>query len=203
ARGGVVVRQGGRARLEVLLVRRQDRVAVLVHLGLPVRVEHRHPEVLADQLRADEPAVDLHLLPIGVAGERHLRDAGDHERVCEPAQKGDHDDGDDGCDEVAPHQKSWVVRPWMTGPRRSAGKNVSAPTRMITPIRSATNVGVSVRMVPGPAGWTFFSTRAPATASTRMIGAKRANTIVRPPMMLARCIPWEPRLPGFGWMKPV
>src|SRR5207237_8093914 len=113
-------------------------------------------EVLADQVGADELPVLGDLLAVRAAVEGDLRDAGDHERVHQPEQDRQDDDGEDGCDQVAPHQNRWVVRPCTTGPSRIAGKNVSAPTRMITPISSTTNVGVSVRIVPGPAGRTFL-----------------------------------------------
>jgi hypothetical protein len=43
--------------------------------------------------------------------------------------------------------------------------------RTMTPIRSATNVGVSVRIVPSPTGAIFLDASAPATASTNRIGA--------------------------------
>ena len=56
-----------------------------------------------------------------------------------------------------------------------AGKKVSAPTSTITPISSTTNVGVSVRIVPRPAGATRLPASAPAIASTMTIGAKRAS----------------------------
>ena len=42
--------------------------------------------------------------------------------------------------------------PCTIGPSSRAGKNVSAPTSTTVPISSTTNVGVSVRIVPRPAG---------------------------------------------------
>ena len=44
-------------------------------------------EALADDLRADELAVDVDLLAVGVARERDLADAGDNQRVEEPEQE--------------------------------------------------------------------------------------------------------------------
>ena len=75
------------------------------------------------------------------------------------------------------------------GPSRSAGKKVRAPTRTTTPISRTTKVGLSVRIVPGPTGATFLPARAPAIASTRMIGMKRAATIVPPPSTSAKVMP--------------
>ncbi len=64
-------------------------------LGLAVLVEHGPLEALADQLRADELAVDVDLLAVGVAREGDLADAGDHERVDQAEQNREDDDADD------------------------------------------------------------------------------------------------------------
>ena len=73
-RGGVVGRDGRRrAALEVARVGDRDRVAALVDLGLAgLLVDHLVGELLADDLRADELAVDVDLLAVGVARERDL-----------------------------------------------------------------------------------------------------------------------------------
>ncbi len=63
------------------------------------------------------------------------------------------------------HQKSWVERPCTTGPSRRAGTNVSSATSRIVAMSRTTNVGVSVRIVPGPAGAIRLPASEPATAS--------------------------------------
>jgi len=93
-----------------------------------------------------------------------------------------------------------VARKALHGrPSRIAGKNVRAPISTTTPISRPPNVGVSVRIVPRPAGATFLPTSTPATPSVRMIGVKRANSMLSPPTRSAKVIPCAPRLPGFGW----
>ena len=85
--------------------------------------------------------------------EQDLRDTGRHQRVDDAEQHREDDDREHGVDQVAgASQKSSGVRPWTIGPSSSAGKKVSAATRMITTISSTTKVGVSVRNVPGPGG---------------------------------------------------
>src|SRR5437588_9406783 len=164
-----------------------------------VRADRAGTKVLSDQARTDDMAVLGELRPVRAAGEHDLRRPGHEQRVGDPEDRGQDYDGDGGADEVAAHQNRCVVSDWTTGPSSSAGKKVSAPTSTITPISSTTNVGVSVRIVPGPAGATFLPASAPATASTRMIGAKRANIIVSPPIRSASLIPCAPRLPACGW----
>ena len=66
-----------------------------------------------------------------------------------------------------------------------------------------TNVGVSVRIVPGPAGATRLPASEPATASAASIGRKRPSSIATPPSRLAKVIPKAPTLPPFGCRKPV
>ncbi len=64
----------------------------------------RPGEALADQLRPDDRAVALDERAVGPSGEGDLRDAGDHERVDEPDENGEHEEGDEGGKELAPHQ---------------------------------------------------------------------------------------------------
>ena len=52
-----------------------------------------------------------------------------------------------------------------------------APTRITIPTRRKTKVGLSVRIVPRPAGETFLPASEPATARTKRIGRKRAPII--------------------------
>src|SRR5258707_1914982 len=99
------------------------------------------------------------------------------------------DDRDHAGADIVLHQKSPVVRLWTTGPSRREGKKVSAPTRITTPISRITKVGLSVRIVPRPAGETRLPARAPATARTKRIGRKRAITITPPPSRSAKLIP--------------
>ena len=89
--------------------------------------------------------------------------------------------------------------PWTTGPRSRAGKKVSAPISTTTPISRPAKVGVSVRIVPRPAGATRLLTITPATASVKTIGMKRASIIVMPPSRSANVMPWAPMFPGSGW----
>src|SRR5690348_7915306 len=66
------------------------------------------------------------------------------------------------------------------GPRLRAGKNVSAPTMMITPINNMLNSGVVTGNVPTEGGTYFFSARFPAIASMGMIIRNRPASMVRP-----------------------
>src|ERR1700677_4420927 len=66
------------------------------------------------------------------------------------------------------------------GPRLSAGKNVSAPTMMITPINSALNSGVVTGNVPSDGGTYFFCARLPAIASIGMIMKNRPSSMSKP-----------------------
>ena len=67
-----------------------------------------------------------------------------------------------------------------SGPRLSAGKNVSAPTITITPTSSAANSGVVTGNVPGDGGTRFLRPRLPAIASIGMIMKKRPISIATP-----------------------
>ena len=51
-----------------------------------------------------------------------------------------------------------IKRCSIIGPSAYAGKNVSAPTMMITPMSKAEKSGPSVGKVPAPAGTIFFFT---------------------------------------------
>src|SRR5215813_11921674 len=66
------------------------------------------------------------------------------------------------------------------GPRLKAGKNVSAPTIKMTPIRSAVKSGVVTGNVPKDGGTYFFPARLPAIASMGMIIRNRPASVVRP-----------------------
>src|SRR5262245_54254984 len=70
------------------------------------------------------------------------------------------------------------------GPRLNAGKNVSAPTIRITPIKSTVNRGVVTGNVPSDGGTYFFCARLPATASMGIIMKKRPTSIVIAPAVL-------------------
>jgi hypothetical protein len=58
-------------------------------------------ELLADELRADEPAVGVDLLAVGVTGKGELADAGDRQRVDHSEQDRHHDHGEAGSDRVS------------------------------------------------------------------------------------------------------
>src|SRR5262249_48122176 len=143
----------------------------------------------------------------GGAGEQRLGEAGGRQRVGEPEQQGEGDEGDRRGPQVvaqAVHQKSWSVSPCTTGPSREAGKKVRAATNTTAPSRRTTKVGESARKVPAPAGATRLPASEPATASTAISGRKRPNSITRPPSRLAKSKPSAPALPGaFGCRKPV
>src|ERR1039458_2573172 len=75
------------------------------------------------------------------------------------------------------HQKNFPCDSCSTiGPSDTAGKKVSAPTIMITPMSRPMNMGLSVRNVPADAGTTFLAARAPARASTGMMMANRPSS---------------------------
>src|SRR5439155_8219217 len=105
-------------------------------------------ERLSQQLGADDLAVLRDLRAVCLVREGDLRDTGHRQRIDEPEQDREDDDGQRTGDEVLAHQKRWLVRPSTTGPRSRAGKNVRAPTITTTPTSSTTKVGVSVRIVP-------------------------------------------------------
>src|SRR6202000_1792588 len=112
------------------------------------------------------------------------------QRVEEAEHDRHRDDRDRAGDQVLTqslgHQNNLPVRPLAIGPSRIAGKKVSAPTRITIPTRRKTKVGLSVRIVPRPAGDTFWPARAPAMARTKRIGAKRAGTLTTPPRRQAQ-----------------
>src|SRR3954468_20155379 len=70
------------------------------------------------------------------------------------------------------------------GPRLKAGKNVSAPTIRITPIRRRLNSGAVTGNVPSEGGTYFFPARLPAIASAGMIIRNRPTSIVIAPAVL-------------------
>src|SRR4026209_2666655 len=74
------------------------------------------------------------------------------------------------------------------GPSTSAGKKVSAPTMMITPIRSTTKRTPSVGNVPAEGGTTFLPTSDPAIASAGTIIRKRPASIVTPRVVLYQSV---------------
>jgi len=61
------------------------------------------------------------------------------------------------------------------GPKLNAGKNVKAPTMMITLTRSAVNNGVVTGNVPGEGGTAFLRARLPATANMGTISESRTT----------------------------
>src|ERR1700746_3960621 len=65
------------------------------------------------------------------------------------------------------------------GPKLNAGKNVSAPTIRITPIRSTVNSGVVTGNVPSEGGTYFLPAGFPAIASIGMIIRKRPARMVK------------------------
>src|SRR5262245_26290811 len=71
-----------------------------------------------------------------------------------------------------------------TGPRLNAGKNVSAPTIKITPIKSSVNSGVVTGKVPKDGGTYFFCARLPATATMGLVMKNRPTSIVIAPAVL-------------------
>src|SRR5215469_7931422 len=80
-----------------------------------------------------------------------------------------------------------------TGPRLSAGKNVSAPTIRITPISKTVNRGVVTGKVPRDGGTYFFWARLPAMASMGMIIKKRPTSMVTAPETLYQLVlPFSP-----------
>ena len=58
-------------------------------------------ELLADQAAAHDLPVDLDERAVGLVVEGHLGDAGDDERVDEPAQDGEHEHAEHGRGELA------------------------------------------------------------------------------------------------------
>ena len=107
----------GRSDLEVPRVGGGDGVAVLVDLGLAgLLVDDLACERLADDLRADELAVHVHLLAVRVAGERDLAHARNNQRVQNADQQCDDEDRERSADDVFLHGFSRGVR---SGPARS------------------------------------------------------------------------------------
>src|ERR1700756_1352223 len=74
------------------------------------------------------------------------------------------------------------------GPKLNAGKNVSAPTIKITPIRSTVNSGVVTGNVPREGGTYFLPARFPAMASMGMIIRNRPTSMVIPPAVLYQSV---------------
>ena len=60
-------------------------------------------------------------------------------------------------------------------------------------------MGVSVRIVPRPAGATLLASIAPATASVKTIGMKRANEHRQAAEQVGERDPVGAELPGSGW----
>src|SRR5262249_43373329 len=79
-----------------------------------------------------------------------------------------------GPDVMGRHRRSYrLCRCSTIGPRPSAGRKVSAPTRTTTPTSRNTNNGPSVGKVPDDGGTYFFLARLPAIASTGIAIQKR------------------------------
>src|SRR5882672_10396924 len=78
------------------------------------------------------------------------------------------------------------------GPKLNAGKNVKAPTMMITLTRRAVNNGVVTGNVPGDGGTAFLRARLPATANMGTIIRKRPVSIVNPMVRLYQRFPPRP-----------
>ena len=171
-----------RARLEVARVGlRQHRLPLD---SSPACRSCRSPARRTAGRSAREPTTSpptLDQRPVRLAREDDLAMPVIAHRVDEAEQDREDDDGDEGGEEVAAHLSNrWVVRPATIGPSSSAGKNVSAPTRTITPISSTTNVGVvgAHRARAGRAR-RFLPASAPAIAEREAGSAtKRANSIV-------------------------
>ena len=64
------------------------------------------------------------------------------------------------------------------GPRTATGRNSSAPMKTTLPRITIPNRGVSVRRVPVVSGAGFFAAKEPAMAKGRMIGMKRASSMI-------------------------
>ena len=69
----------------------------------------RRGEALTDQARADDDAVALDERAVRPGREPELRDAGDRERVDDPEEDGEGHEGEEGGEELAPHQTSPVA----------------------------------------------------------------------------------------------
>src|SRR6185312_9340681 len=82
------------------------------------------------------------------------------------------------------HDFSYEMRCSTIGPSDKAGRNVRAPTMMITPTRSATNSGPWVGRVPAEAGICFFRASEPAMASKGRSMKKRPISMAKPVVML-------------------
>src|ERR1700735_4980911 len=85
--GGVVGAAfgGGGTRLEVLEVWSGNQFFFLF-LGLAVLADHGRGEALADDLRADQLAVHIDLLAVGVARKSNLADARDEQWIDQAEQ---------------------------------------------------------------------------------------------------------------------
>ena len=70
------------------------------------------------------------------------------------------------------------------GPRLNAGKNVKAPTMMMTLTKSVVNNGVVTGNVPKLGGTVFLRPRFPANASIGIIIRKRPKSIAMPIVVL-------------------
>ncbi len=85
------------------------------------------------------------------------------------------------------HQNSLpaLLRSWSTiGPSASAGKKVSAPTMMITPISSPTHIGPVVGNVPSDGATRRLPAMEPAMARIGTIMAYRPSIIAKAPVTL-------------------
>ena len=69
----------------------------------------RSSEALADQARADDDAVALDERAVGLVREADLRDARDRERVEDPEDDRERDEGEQRREQLAPHQTSPVA----------------------------------------------------------------------------------------------
>ena len=63
-------------------------------------------EALADEMRADELAIALNELAVGLAVEERLREAGDDEGVEDAEEDGGDDGVEDGGEDVTTHGES-------------------------------------------------------------------------------------------------
>ena len=66
----------------------------------------RRREALTDQARADDDAVALDERAVRLVREAELRDAGDRERVDDPEDDREGNEGEQRGEELAPHQTS-------------------------------------------------------------------------------------------------
>src|SRR5262249_44904510 len=141
-------------------------------------------ELLGRALRPDDSAVDLDQAPVRLIPERHLREAGHHERVREAEEGREQDDGDEGRDERA-HQ---CISPSTIGPSVSAGKIIRPAVRPITPTSRTTKVGPSVRNVPAETGWIFFVPSAPPSPRAASSGTKRPKYSATVPRLAEKLV---------------